>query len=133
MALVRILAPLVIVLDLGRVAMLGLLPAFFLPFESGGINRSPDSAYVLGAWSGVPWIGEAAVLLTVLCFLLTSAGIFFRPALLTGILLYAQVGHLYPPGDRAIDRILRTMLLILLFSDAHQTWSLRQKIGRAHV
>ena len=31
-----------------------------------------------------------------------------------GALAYAQLGHLYPPGDRAIDRILRTALLILL-------------------
>ena len=41
-----------------------------------------------------------------------STGVAARPALLIGVLAYAQAGHLYAPGDRGIDRILRTVLLI---------------------
>ena len=28
-----------------------------------------------------------------------------------------------PPGDRGIDRMLRTVLLFLLFSESHKRWS----------
>jgi len=55
---------------------------------------------------------------------LTSAGLWMRPAIIIGVLAYAQLGHLYPPGDRAIDRILRSALLILLFSGADRTIAL---------
>jgi len=46
---------------------------------------------------------------------------------MVGVLVFwAQLGHLYPPGDRAIDRILRTAILFLLFSASHRRWSLNR-------
>jgi hypothetical protein len=44
--------------------------------------------------------------------------------MLLGVLAYAQLGHLFPPGDRAIDRVLRCVLLLLLFTNAHRRLSL---------
>lgn len=128
-ALVRILVPWMILLDLGRVAQLGLLDDYFVPFAQGGINRSQDSAYILDLFLPAELAGLVGVGVSVFGLLLASLGLFYRPALLIGILSYAQVGHLYSPGDRAIDRVLRTILLVWVFSDAHRFWTLN-RVGR---
>ena len=125
-ALLRILLPWMILLDLGRVAQLGLLDDYFVPFQQGGINRVQDSAYILGSFLPPETAGLVGVAVAAAGLLLASLGLAYRPALLIGILAYAQVGHLYSPGDRAIDRILRTVLLIWAFSDAHRFWSLNR-------
>jgi hypothetical protein len=78
----------------------------------------------------VDWFGASAgaiaLVVTLVSMALVSLGVWMKPAILVGVLAYAQLGHLYPPGDRAIDRLLRTALLILLFSDAHKRFSVRR-------
>ncbi len=123
-ALVRILVPLMIVLDLLRVAQLGLFGTLFRPFSEGGLNRNVDSAYVLDRWLPADTAGLWAAGVTVVCMLLTSLGVASRPAAVIGVLAYAQVGHLYSPGDRGIDRILRTVILIWAFGQSHRALSL---------
>jgi hypothetical protein len=61
---------------------------------------------------------------TIAAMALASVGVFPRAALLVGTLAYAQLGHLYPPGDRAIDRLLRTVLLLVACSGAHRRLAL---------
>ena len=53
-----------------------------------------------------------ALVLTLTCMGLITIGRWMRPAIIVGVLAYAQLGHLFPPGDRAIDRIVRCGLLI---------------------
>ncbi len=98
----------------------GLVDTVYVPWELGGITHATAHSYVLddlfGAYGGrVAWgvviLGLGAAL----------AGIRMRWALLVALLAWAQLGHLYGPADRAIDRILRTALLILVFSDL-PTW-----------
>jgi hypothetical protein len=122
-ALVRIGASLAIVADLLRVASLGLVPRLFVQGQHGGFGAESDSAYVLD-----PVFGQTGGLwaygVSLTCMVLTALGIGTRPAMLLGVLAYAQLGHLFPPGDRAIDRVLRCVLLLLLFTNAHRRLSL---------
>lgn len=118
LALVRILVPLVIIGDLLRVWSLGLVPYLFRTEEHGGMSEFHDPQ----AWIAemAPWMGEATFVVVLVCMLMAATGVLTRPAILVGVLAYAQLGHLFPPGDRAIDRILRTVLLIVLFSGVHR-------------
>ena len=130
-ALVRILAPLMIVLDLLRVWQVGLMGVLFRPYAEGGLNRNVDTAYVLDRWLPADTAGLWAVGVTLVCMGMASLGVAARPALFIGVLAYAQAGHLYAPGDRGIDRILRTILLLWAFGQSHRYWSLSRRSGWA--
>lgn len=123
LGLVRIAAALCIVVDLGLAGILGLVDDLWTPFEQGGISKIQDRSL----WAD-EYLGEATgpVLygVSLVGMVSVALGIGGRPVQLLAILAYAQLGHLYPPGDRGVDRILRTALLILLFSRAHQSLSL---------
>ncbi len=126
LALLRILFPLCILLDLIRIAQLGLLPHLFRTYEDGGISKIQHQSLFITDWLG-PNAGLYALGITAICMALIMVGVWTRPAILLGVSAYAQVGHLFPPGDRGIDRLLRTALLILLFSGAHKCWTLRKQ------
>ena len=126
LALVRILVPLMIVLDLLRLLQLGLVEVVFRPWEAGGLSTFTDSTALIDTWSP-EWGGIVAFGLTLVCMVFVGLGRFMRPAIVIGCLAYAQLGHLYPPGDRAIDRILRCTLLFLLFSQADEYWAWNTK------
>lgn len=122
----RIAVCTVVVLDMLRLLQLGLVKVIFVPFEQGGlVGRSTDAWFtddLLGASMG----GPAAFAVTVACMVMGACGILVRPALVIGALAYAQLGHCYPAGDRAIDRLLRTVLLLLAIGGprAYPTWRL---------
>lgn len=124
LAVVRIGAALAILLDLLRVAQLGLVDVLFRPYDQGGLSQVQDPAYLVGGWLGPELAGRALFATSAVCMSLVALGVLTRPATLLGVLAYAQLGHLYPPGDRGIDRVLRTVLLILMFSGAHRRLAL---------
>lgn len=124
LAALRIGCAVAILLDLLQTARLGLVDVLFRPFSAGGLSAVTDTAYVLDAVLPPDLAGRLAWLVSVICFALVALGVGTRPAILLGVLAYAQLGHLYPPGDRAIDRLLRSVMLVLLFSDAHRRWTL---------
>ncbi len=120
LALVRILLPLTVLADLLRVAQLGQVSSYYVPYAHGGINVGQDGMYKLGELLGPELGGPAAWLVAVICMALIAAGVAVRPAILIGVAAYSQLGHAFPIGDRGIDRFARTVLLILLFSEAHK-------------
>lgn len=122
LALVRIALPLCVLADLARLLQLGLLWDVFTPYSDGGLSRISSSHAVVWDWFGAsgPWIALGA---TTACMILVALGRWMKPAILVGVLAYAQLGHVYPPGDRGIDRIIRTALLILLFSQADRAYA----------
>ena len=120
-ALVRVLVPWAILLDLLRVAQLGLVGDLFVV---GKVNARPDEGFVLDQFLDPQTAGLWAIIVVAIAFLLSSMGVFFRPMLLLGCLAYAQLGHLYSPGDRAIDRLLRTVLVIWAFGDSNKVFSI---------
>lgn len=132
LALMRILLPLCVIADLVRVIQLGLVDDVFLTYAEGGLSQIQDPHLVITDWFGAS-AGGIALVVTLICMTLSMAGVWFKPALLVGILAYSQLGHLYPPGDRAIDRLVRTGLLVLLCSNAHKRFSLSKAKAMIHI
>lgn len=126
LALVRILVPLMVILDMLRLVQLGLVEVLFRPWEAGGLSTFADSTAFIHSLSP-EWGGLVAFALTLICMTFVGLGRYMRVAIVVGCLAYAQLGHLYPPGDRAIDRILRCALLFLLFSRADEIWAWNSK------
>ncbi len=130
LALVRILVPLVLLLDLLRMAQLGLVSDLFVPFSAGGLNAADNPhAWVRDLspeWGGPITFGVALAALAA-----ASAGLGGRWSMLVALVAYAQLGHICGPSDRGIDRILRTVMLILVFSDAHRVLAIgRPRAGQ---
>ena len=118
-ALLRILVSGAIVGDLLRVAWLRLVPVLF----GGDFGAQPDDAFVLDAVFG-EGAGLVAYGVALGCLSLSALGVATRANIVLGVLAYAQLGHCFPPGDRAIDRVLRSVLLLLLVTNAHRRWAL---------
>ncbi len=124
LALVRIGVSVAILLDLVRVGQLGLVDVLFRPYALGGLSSLQTQHVWIDA---LPEGGRIAWIVAIGAFTLAALGVGTRPAILMGTLAYAQLGHMYSPGDRAIDRLLRTALLVLLFSGSHLRFSLLGK------
>ncbi len=122
-ALVRIGIALCVLGDLLQIASRGMVVDVFTLYADGGLSGFTGEDYVLGELLGANGglVAYAVCLGSMACVLL---GIGTRPALVIGALAYAQLGAMFPPGDRAIDRVLRTTMLVLVFSGAHTRWSL---------
>lgn len=132
LALVRITTCLVLMVDYLRAGWLGLVPVLWRPNVAGGIPVQPGSLYLegFGRLFG-PEAGGAWAWLIGLCSMaLAAMGVAARPALLLAALCHAQLGHLNDVGDRAIDRMLRTAWLVLVFSGAHRRFAIG---GRPHL
>ena len=125
LALVRIALPLVVIVDLARLIHLDLVDHVFVPYSAGGLSKIQDPHWILPQLLGDA-AATVALGLTLVCMSLVAIGKWMRPAILIGVLAYAQLGHLFPPGDRAIDRLVRCGLLILLFSDADRALSCKR-------
>lgn len=115
LVLVRILIPLCILGDLIDLAIRGAWQPVLMSFDNGGINAS-FAPQLLGD-PNMDWLGPVLWLLGVVTMPFISAGVMTRPAIVVGLLATSQFGHFFTPGDRAVDRLLRTTLLLLLFSE----------------
>ena len=124
-ALTRVFLGLCVVFDLVRVGQLGLVQDFFRSYEYGGLSQQQFDRMLWITEVSPEWGGLVAWGLCLLCALLVVLGVAVRPSIVVFLVLYAQLGHLYPPGDRAIDRLIRTAMLILLFSGAHRAFRIR--------
>jgi hypothetical protein len=136
LALLRILVPLVILLDLGTALQLGLLPGLWAPPPHGlgwvGVTgTAPPLTRVLGASTGTVWL---VVGLAVLGALLLLVGLLHRAGAVVLALATAELARLAPDGERAVDILLRLAVLVLAFSRADACWSvaalLRARSGR---
>jgi hypothetical protein len=111
--LVRVFIALAILGDLGAMARRDVLPWILYPGELGGLVMHPSSWYL---FEGAVWAGPALWVIAGAAGVLVAVGVGVRPAMVVLLLAYAQLGHLYIPGDRGIDRLLRTVMLLLIFS-----------------
>jgi len=131
LALVRIFVCLALIGDLLRVAMIGMVDTYYVPFQHGGLSTFSDDAFVLDTLLGPWWEpttgGPVLFWISLALLFFPLLGVGGWPMALLAILAYAQLGHLYPPGDRGVDRILRTTLLILCFSGADRRLSLSRR------
>ena len=128
LALVRILVGVVVTLDLLRAWQLGLVPWIWRLFDHGGLSTAPQQgSYWFAAW---PEAGTALFVVTLVSMVGIALGVGVRPLIVVGVLAWAQLGHLHPLGDRGVDRLLRTTLLVLLFTDSHRRWALGNAMRR---
>ena len=114
---VRRLMPLVILADMLSMAHRGAAQAILFDASHGGTSSGASKWFMFGDWM---YAGPFLWAVIVLSMPFISAGILTRPALVTGILAYSQLGHMDLPGDRGVDRMMRTTLIILLFSEVTQ-------------
>jgi hypothetical protein len=127
LALLRILVGLVVLWDLAESALRGLIPALWqAPPRGFGLSLPPSAQplllRVLGASDGML---EALFAVAALGALAVAAGFCLRPAAFGCAFATATLAHLAPDGERAIDVLLRTVLLVLALSRADAVWSLR--------
>ncbi len=136
LALCRILVAAVLLADLLQARSYGLIDTIWGPPPDGlGWGTQGSGAAAAARWFGAT-TGTAALLWwtgAVTC-LLVMAGVATRLSILVLALTWAQLGHFAPDSDRGIDFMLRAVLLVLLFSQSHASWSFdawfRRRIGR---
>ena len=109
--LTMVLIALCVVGDLTDMAWRGALSACLDP--QVGLAAKSARWYLL---DDLQWGGPLVYGLSLVSALMVVARVQTRPALLVLLVSYSQLGHLFVPGDRGIDRILRTALLVLVFS-----------------
>lgn len=139
LALLRILVPLVILLDLGTTLSLGLLPGLWAPPPYGlgwvgPTDAAPPLTRILGASEATAALVAG---LAVAGALLLMLGLFHRAGAVVLAFATAELARLAPDGERAVDILLRIAVLVLAFSRADACWSasayLRARAGRAPV
>lgn len=129
LALIRIALAAVVLVDLATAMGHGVVAWLWAPGEASGIALlnpadAPLFYRIFPATSGsavLLWLGLVASALGV------GLGCFTRGSALLHVCLSAQAALINSPADRAIDRAIRIMLLILAFSPAGQLWSVDAK------
>jgi hypothetical protein len=129
LALVRILLASVVLVDLLMLGAHGVATWLWAPIEAGGISISSQgdvpAFYRLFSASRSPaillWVGLTTSALAV------GLGCFTRGAALVFVCLSAQAALINGPADRAIDKAIRIVMLILVLSPAGQVWSVDAK------
>ena len=123
MAVSRICIMLCLLFDLLAAAKEGLVFALFRTFAEGGINRLHSKTALWITEISPEYGGPVAWGICVISALLVMLGVATRPLLAVLLVAYSQLGHLYNPGDRGIDQMLRLCLIILLCSGCHLRFS----------
>jgi hypothetical protein len=131
LALIRIALSLVVLVDLATIATHGAQTWLWAPAAAGGISAwdpadtplfyrlLPQSA----ASAQLLWLGMCASILCV------GVGFCTPAAALLHVWLSVQAALINGPADRAIDRAIRIVLLILLLSPAARVWSVDARIA----
>ncbi len=113
LVLVKRLVAAVLVVDLLAIVVFGVADGVLFTAEHGGLVRAPQEWAISDArYAGVAWWALSLVTLAAV-----AGGLGGRGVLLLAVIAYAQLGHFDWPGDRGIDRICRTLLLLCVFSE----------------
>jgi len=129
LALIRIALALVVLADLASMAAQGAVPWLWAPGAAGGMSvwdaaDAPLYYRVFPASAASAQLLWGGLVLSVLC---VGVGCRTRTAAFVHVCLSVQTALINAPGDRAIDKIIRIVLLILMLSPAGQVWSLDAK------
>ncbi|HTV21592.1 MAG TPA: HTTM domain-containing protein [Polyangiaceae bacterium] len=129
LALIRIALGLVIVFDLLTLAAHGAIDWIWTPVEAGGVAGGDDAEASL-FYLLVPASAGSAMLLW--AGLLASAvgvavGAFTRTSALVHVWFSVQAAVINPGADRAIDRLIRMVLIILVLAPSAAVWSVDAK------
>ena len=126
LAAVRILVALVLLVDLLQVYGFGLVEALYASSGDGGLARlgGREVKPLLYRWlpleSSTAWWSWGLAVASAAFF---GVGWLTRVAGLVFVLASANLAVILPPTDRAIDILLRNMVLLLTLSASHRVWS----------
>src|SRR5262245_2974080 len=134
LACIRVALASVVLFDLIEMGRLGVTTWLWAPAEAGGIAawdpaaapafyRIFPSSAASAQWLWVGLVGSMSCV---------ALGFHTRSAALLYVWLSAQTALINDPGDRAIDRAVRIVLLILALSPAGSVWSLDAKLKTGH-
>jgi hypothetical protein len=129
LALIRILIGLVVVCDLVTLAAHGAISWLWAPIEAGGVVAWSEAAAPLFYRLLPPTAGSATLLWAglLLSAIGVAAGCFTRASVLAHVVFSVQAALINASADRAIDRLIRMVLLILLLSPCAAVWSVDAK------
>lgn len=125
LALIRILLGLVVVYDLTAAAAHGAISWLWAPIEGGGVvgwgeADAPLFYRLFPPTAGSATLLWAGLLLSAIGF---GAGCFTRASALAYVWFSVQAALINAGADRAIDRLIRMLLLILILSPCAAVWS----------
>lgn len=123
LALIRIGVGLVLLYDFLMVLRLGLVDSLLVSSAHGGLVPSGSTALWVSIFGGEPMSGRLLHAGLVLSALSLALGVFSRTSAVVLMLLSAQWASMLVEADRAIDTLLRNVLLILAFSGCGKRWS----------
>lgn len=130
LALIRILLGVAVLFDLVTLAAHGATTWLWAPAQAGGAAAWDAAAPPIfqrvvaptASGAGLLWAGLA---LSALCI---TVGFQTRVAALAHVFFSVQAALINGPADRAIDRLIRIVLLILVLSPAGRVWSLDARL-----
>lgn len=129
LALIRIMLGLVVAYDLTTLAAHGAIGWLWAPIEAGGVVSwsvadAPLFYRLFPATAGSATLLWAGLLLSAIG---VGAGCFTRASALAYVGLSVQAAIINAGADRAIDRLIRMLLLILILSPCAAVWSVDAK------
>lgn len=131
LGVVRILLALVMLFDFVEIWRLGLVTPLFSPQEAGGWFDVLSRTQVPRIYQLMPaesWVGVVHHALIVGLIVALLLGLCTRVSALLLVLLWAQLQHVAPLSDRAIDVLCRNALLILAFAGSGAWASIDAKL-----
>jgi hypothetical protein len=125
LAVIRIGLALVVLFDLAALAGHGAISWLWAPDEAGGVSSWERGNAPLFYRLLPPTAGSAKLLwaASFVSALGIGAGCFTRASTLAHVWFSAQAALINPGADRAIDRLIRMVLLILVLSPSAAVWS----------
>ena len=131
LALIRMLVAVAVLVDLVTLAAHGATTWLWAPPERGGtaIWDAADPPLLSGLVAstvGGAWLLWGGLALSALCI---AVGWHTRAAALAHVFFSVQAALINGPADRAIDRLIRIVLLILVLSPAGSAWSLDARLS----
>ena len=131
LALVRIVLGAVLLTELVGMGALGLGEVLYAAEAHGGLSRASGLQHPPW-WMALAgdgrWAASALLALLAALSALWTAGVGTRVTGVALLLLYAQTAQILPLSDRAIDQLIRNVLLILAFSRCGAVWSVDARI-----
>jgi hypothetical protein len=127
LAAIRMLLAIVVLVDLLQLAMFDLVVPLYADVSEGGL------AQIMGR-DQLPWayrlLGDGPRM-AILCWAVTAisaamfgVGLWTRLAGFAFVLASANLAQIMPPTDRAIDALVRNIVLILSCSGCHRAWAI---------
>jgi len=124
LALVRIAAALVLLVDFASLGRLGLVAGLWSPPPAG-------YGYATAGWSAALGLDAHALWITALIALAAIAsGAATRVACLVFVAISAQLSQIAPDSESGVDMVLRVVFVILALSRCNARWSIDAWIAR---